>query len=90
MKHTPGPWYPAETGYEYAISKRHYVTDGSRRTICEMTEHAPTANARLIAAAPDLLEALENIENDDGHIPDTIWRMRTEALKKAGSWKVDK
>lgn len=41
------------------------------------------ANARLIAAAPDLLEALENIENDDGHIPEKIWAMRNAAIAKA-------
>lgn len=41
------------------------------------------ANAKLIAAAPDLLEALMNIENDDNSIPATIWEMRNAAIKKA-------
>ena len=41
------------------------------------------ANAKLIAAAPDLLEALQNIENDDKSIPKKIWDMRNKAIKKA-------
>lgn len=41
------------------------------------------ANAKLITAAPDLLEALMNIENDDNSIPATIWEMRNAAIKKA-------
>ena len=43
------------------------------------------ANAQLIAAAPALYEALINIENDDGRIPDTIWKMRNDALALAGA-----
>src|SRR5690606_37681021 len=41
------------------------------------------ANAHLIAAAPDLYEALASIENDDGSIPEAIWKMRNDALAKA-------
>ena len=37
----------------------------------------------LISAAPDMLEALLNLENDDGNIPDTIWDMVQAAIKKA-------
>ena len=41
------------------------------------------ANAKLISAAPDLFEALINIENDDNRIPATIWELRNKALNKA-------
>lgn len=40
-------------------------------------------NMKLIAAAPDLLEALQNIENDSNTIPETIWKMRNDAIEKA-------
>lgn len=41
------------------------------------------ANGKLFKAAPLLLEALQNIENDNGSIPETIWEMRNEAISKA-------
>ena len=41
------------------------------------------ANAKLIASAPDLLEALMSIENDNGSIPKAIWDMRNKAIEKA-------
>ena len=49
---------------------------GHRSPKCE-------ANAHLIAAAPELYEALASIENDDGSIPASIWEMRNAALAKA-------
>lgn len=48
------------------------------KRICE-----EIANGQLIAAAPDLLEALLNIENDNGSIPLPIWEMRNKAINKA-------
>jgi len=46
------------------------------RSVCD-------ANARLISAAPDLLDALKSIENDDGSIPKAIWDLRNAAIDKA-------
>lgn len=40
-------------------------------------------NANIIAAAPDMLAALENLENDDGSIPDHAWRIVQDAIAKA-------
>lgn len=70
-QHTPGPWKP------YMVSPSLYAIHGDARTISESTiatvsfgmraeksqEQADNAraNARLIAAAPDLLVALENL-----------------------------
>ena len=76
-KHTPGPWLIAES-----VVSRHAVTNMRRiRSKNEGLEHGAvcdvygiqdgseaSANARLIAAAPDLLEALQGIVSaDDAH-----------------------
>lgn len=43
-------------------------------------------DAMLIAAAPRMLEALQNLENDDNHIPDPLWKKVVEA-REAAEWK---
>lgn len=64
-KHTPGPWevigHPDddECRVRQTESVRHGDGFYSERTICEQI--SVMANANLIAAAPDLLEALELI-----------------------------
>lgn len=65
-KHTPGPWSVISEGM--ASPK---VVDGAGFGICHTT-YAPTgaeANARLISASPDLLEALKLVAP---HIPGII------------------
>lgn len=60
-KHTPGPWINAGNGDIIAI---HPTQCGGVKDVCTvyMTESdEDDANARLIAAAPDLLAALEMI-----------------------------
>jgi len=58
-QHTPGPWYidrilnNANLGYRAII-------DGDGYTVCSPSPMGQ-ANARLIAAAPDLLAVLEEI-----------------------------
>ena len=53
MKHTPGPW----------IKSQSYIIDENRREIARIPLDEQTgyrqANLRLIAAAPDLFEALK-------------------------------
>lgn len=77
-EHTPGPWYIAEEGEKpdpnspaYAIPHAVVganVPDGANFYICQ-TIHGDSyerhnANAHLIAAAPDLLEALRAVLDD--------------------------
>lgn len=58
-KHTPGPWrYRQITALSvYAF----YIIDGDASLVAEvaMQSEAEEANARLIAAAPELADALE-------------------------------
>ena len=48
-----------------------------------ITKEESEANAKLISASPKMYEALLNLENDNGIIPESIWDMRNEALKIA-------
>ncbi len=67
-------WKVAEVGSYMTLSEGQDT---------ELGEECRQANARLIAAAPELYEALASIENDDGSIPQAIWDMRNAALAKA-------
>ncbi len=61
MPHTPGPWNATIKDSPLA-SHRIYAADMQRiGEICNSrdTEEESKANARLVAAAPDLLEAME-------------------------------
>ena len=47
--------------------------------------------ARKMAAAPKMLEALENLENDNGKMmPAPIWKLVCEAIAQAKGWTVEK
>ena len=90
-KHTPGPWrYNIETGYR----KIDVVTAENANLIAELPfsgSMAPEANARLIAAAPDMLEALEAVIGShealvikDKPLPDARFEtVSTEAIAAA-------
>ncbi|MBN9410869.1 MAG: hypothetical protein J0H69_17125 [Burkholderiales bacterium] len=69
VRHTPGPWM-AHQRSSAPIEYGHYVTTIDGLTVCNVSYQLPVkidgqaveetriANARLIAAAPELLEAL--------------------------------
>lgn len=62
-QHTPGPWYVGEnrpTGYAHILAPA-MERGGPVKIICDMQTYASNHNedANLIAAAPELLEALE-------------------------------
>jgi hypothetical protein len=43
--------------------------------------------ARMMAAAPAMLEALENLENDGGKsMPATAWKLVCDAIAQAKGW----
>ena len=80
-KHTPGPWAIAFGGMEgddFAVIGSKFAD----RAICnlELRDYVP-ANARLIAAAPELLESLRAIlsvvdfaiEKNDGDIYGSVY-----------------
>lgn len=87
-KHTPGPWNIIweKQDKDWVIEK----TDGSMEPICWVRESQ--ANAKLIAAAPDLLRALELIvnsdmaqrEEDEGEISTELSHARAAIAKATG------
>lgn len=62
VKHTPGPWRVREVTKLHADGsttlEAHEVRGGNRVIVVDVTEEA---DARLIAAAPEMLDALDHI-----------------------------
>lgn len=90
MSHTPGPWWLSD--HDWYV--RATCNQGVNWRVAEVIEVLPEdeqaeANAFLIAAAPEMLEALQNIENDDGSIPEHAWQMIQNAIAKATGEEVD-
>ena len=59
-KHTPGPW---RLQLKDKFTDHPFVVRGEQGGFCVLglSDEAEKADARLIAAAPDLLEALKNL-----------------------------
>ena len=86
MTHTPGPWIvDGKPGYEAPE-----IHAGNRR-IARVLYHLGSedrevdANARLMAAAPDLLEACKLTIDDIGEHggPNSVYKACTAAIAKA-------
>ena len=59
-KHTPGPWFAGSSGRVYAEGGQNLVASVNGTSALPI----PAANARLIAAAPELLAACEDALNN--------------------------
>jgi hypothetical protein len=62
-QHTPGPWGAVDCAHDYSIQEIHDV-NGDIVAVAVREEHnedstETTQNARLIAAAPEMLSALK-------------------------------
>lgn len=83
-KHTPGPWH-----FEGWDGFKGVVHDEESFIIAEQGEDAEAwpANARLIAAAPDLLKSLRAMLDamDDGSDEPTLVEARAAVAKAAGT-----
>lgn len=74
-KHTPGPWFAVRNSSFWEVNPQRELGDyNTPFTVGDVCESAPgnpdgglqEANARLIAAAPELLEALRwYVETDE-------------------------
>jgi len=88
MKHTPGTWKHG-LNYGSVVSDK---TDGKLYGGADATEHyggyliaesIAEQNRDIIAAAPDMFDALKTIENDAGQVPAWLWEMIQKAIAKA-------
>ena len=62
FSHTPGPWNVVPVFAGYAINGHHiYAGDEIVARTCAKDEGYDEANAHLISAAPDLLQALKRL-----------------------------
>jgi hypothetical protein len=94
-KHTPGPWtlsayYPNRVIGDRNDGEGRYVADCHCNGLNGAEQPEDAANARLIAAAPDLLEALQgmlDVYGNDGHLHApalAALRAARAAIAKAG------
>ena len=61
--HTPGPWRVQATGHSFVVEAHTHteaISVDANGNPCRWSEYNE-ANARLIAAAPELLEALQRL-----------------------------
>ncbi|WP_322997908.1 hypothetical protein [Castellaniella sp.] len=77
-QHTPGPWWETESGVRdrgglicHTISPQRYPGQEDR---FERETIERTANKKLIAAAPDMYEALKKLLADAEHVRDVALR----------------
>jgi hypothetical protein len=63
-KHTPGPWINQGSRVVDLPGRQYAATICTLGTSTEIAD--PLANAQLIAAAPDLLEALQECITEEG------------------------
>jgi hypothetical protein len=66
--YTPGPWILDDRGYSYIVanSRGEYVTrDVCRMDASTMAAFEQQGNAKLIAAAPELLAAIQKVLADE-------------------------
>lgn len=92
--HTPGPWRIVKTGNTRAIIS----CEGAPRTIASldrqfphlMDENENAANARLIAAAPELLDALLGLVVECEKLPDFHPTLRPSIALRHAIDKIEK
>lgn len=87
-KFTKGNWSVDE--FDSIFDECFYISDANGNWIATVIINFPSwevetprANAKLIAAAPEMLDVLSTIENDNGEIPDWLWKRIKDVIKKA-------
>lgn len=80
VTHTPGPWFVASNG----LNKVATITNTTAIYADQMpTEFSISADARLIAAAPELLAALQWVNRAAAEDSPQMWGAVSDAIAKA-------
>jgi hypothetical protein len=83
-QHTPGPWKFGSKADSNFYKRNISGVDGYHvAAVSSRDDHEVDANARLIAAAPDLLEALQHLMVAHGEQLDYAFQQAQEAIAKA-------
>ena len=84
-KHTKGPWFFDQYGHVYGTVDGKPIEGAIGKTILQPHVCTPSciANARLIAAAPELLEALKVLVENGGIGPEQMFHDARAAIAKA-------
>ena len=84
VTHTAGPWELCNKGDygDFDGNSRVILGDDRRLAVVHVSDDETDANARLIAAAPDLLEACKDALDALYHAEDTMEPLR-ESLRAA-------
>lgn len=95
-KHTPGPWrikwsvYPAMEGLRGEIRRVDQIFGADGSVVIEKGQDyddpgyaGSEEDGRLIAAAPDLLEALKHVRDHVAEDLPSMWQMVDDAIAKA-------
>lgn len=97
MKHSVAPWKLSMVGRDNNIPSHNFVLDAKGEEVCQLFNKQEedflnqAANAKLIAAAPDLLEVVSAIlleaemrtETGLPQLTDTLIQIAKSAIKKA-------
>ncbi|MHC9112224.1 hypothetical protein [Pseudomonas aeruginosa] len=88
MKHTPGPWYRDGTTV-YALNPHNFNRFSAQIHGAHTPKSELEAVAQLMQAAPELLEALQDLDALRGPFPpsdeavEAAWRKASAAIAKA-------
>jgi len=90
-EHTPGPWMqkPASINPQTGEPFHYYIFDATGEFVCGTWGKAHVGNANLIAAAPELAQALAEALSALNLRFDHTIQKGTAALLKAGVWPND-